>query len=146
MIIPLKRLLFSILSELRLWITKFFCKNHHDLVRFGSGETTIFNPVVSQFVLYSTNLFRSSSNANGFGAVHRMDEEKTRQDIEDIINSIHEPSLDVLDHSFASYADQPSPTTPRNRFQSPTSSFSLVDLLFVTKLLIVSMCVCLCVF
>ena len=53
-------------------------------------------------------------SSNGFGTVHRVEEEKTRQDIEDIINSIHEPSLDVLDHSFASYSDQPSPTTPRN--------------------------------
>ena len=50
-----------------------------------------------------------------------MDEEKTRQDIEDIINSIHEPSLDIQDHSFSSYSDQPSPTTPRNRYVSVTS-------------------------
>nr|AEY80352.1 MICAL class LIM protein ML27321b [Mnemiopsis leidyi] len=57
---------------------------------------------------------RNGSNANGFNSVHRMDEEKTRQDIEDIINSIHEPSLDIQDHSFSSYSDQPSPTTPRN--------------------------------
>lgn len=58
-----------------------------------------------------------SSNANGFSAVHRMNEEQTRQDLEDMINSIHEPSLEINEQSFSSYSsEQPSPPAPRNRF------------------------------
>ena len=42
-------------------------------------------------------------------AEHRMNEEKTRQELEDMINSIHEPSLSVDDFGLSA-----SPPTPRN--------------------------------